>query len=262
MGITAAPFLNAKSASPEEGMEKSYREILALLTLSGIPKKPAVYSGSRCFLPGEETPVSSPAADFLVAEAKRHTPKAPLYIVAIGAITNVASAFLMAPEEMRENTVVVWLGGHGTHYPHTREFNMIQDVAAARVVMKSGVPLVQLPCMGVVSAFTTTEGELRRWLWGKNPLADYLVENTVREAESYAKGKAWSRCIWDVTAVAYLLNEGDRFLASDVRPLRLPTYEGVYGPEEASYIRYVWEVRRDALFTDLFGTLGDDYKNA
>ena len=35
---------------------------------------------------------------------------------------------------MVENTVIVWLGGHALECEHTKEFNMQQDVAAARVV--------------------------------------------------------------------------------------------------------------------------------
>lgn len=55
---------------------------------------------------------------------------------------------------------------------------MYQDVAAARVVMQSGVPFVQLPCRGVVSAFTVSKPELEFGLKGKNALADYLAEKT------------------------------------------------------------------------------------
>lgn len=126
--------------------------------------------------------------------------------MAIGAITNIASAILLNPE-FAENAVVIWLGGHALHYHNTKEFNMEQDVAAARVVMQSGVPFVQLPCMGVVNSFTVSKPELEFWLQGKNDLADYLAENTIKVAESYAKGSAWTRVIWGVTAVAWLLND-------------------------------------------------------
>ena len=91
---------------------------------------------------------------------------------------------------MYENTVVVWLGGNAVHWEHTREFNMKQDVSAARIVTGCSVPLILLPCMGVVSSFTTTGPELRHFLSGKNALCDYLVKTTVDEAEKYAKGMA------------------------------------------------------------------------
>ena len=41
--------------------------------------------------------------------------EAPLYVVAIGAVTNVISAILMAPEIM-ERIVVIWLGAHPPYW--------------------------------------------------------------------------------------------------------------------------------------------------
>ena len=79
-------------------------------------------------------------------------------MISIGAITNIASAILLNPE-ITGRIVVVWLGGHALGWPDTEEFNMVQDIAAARIVFGCGVPLVQLPCMGVVSEFATTGPE-------------------------------------------------------------------------------------------------------
>ncbi|MBR4173370.1 MAG: nucleoside hydrolase [Clostridia bacterium] len=251
--IYAAPFLNSRSESPKDGMEKSYDEIQKLLSL--MNEKTDVFKGSEKYLEGEKTPVISPAARDLSERAKNYSPLSPLYVVAIGAITNIASAILTEPA-VAENTVVIWLGGHALHYSDTKEFNMYQDVAAARVVMQSGVPFVQLPCMGVVSGFTVSGPELEFWLKGKNALADYLAENTVREAESYAKGTAWARAIWDVTAVAWLLNDSDRFMDSRIIPAPVPTYDNFYAKNYNGYpMRYVYSIKRDALMTDLFQKL-------
>ena len=175
--------------------------------------------------------------------------------VIIGAITNIASAILLKPE-ICENIVVVWLGGHARHMPITDEFNMKQDIAAARVVMQSGVPFVQLPCAGVVNAFSVSGPELRLWLSNKNPLADYLAENTIKAAERYAAGKPWTRVIWDVTAIAWLLNDENRFLFSRLIPVALPTYDYLYSTDESdTLMRYVYFVNRDALFKDLVDKL-------
>ena len=64
--IYAAPFANEKAATPREGMEKSYDEILKLLGLMGrgdLVEK--VYRGSTAFMTNEKTPVPSAAASFL-----------------------------------------------------------------------------------------------------------------------------------------------------------------------------------------------------
>lgn len=255
--ICAAPFKNKRSASPADGMEKSYDEILKLLSLMGMEeKKEIVYKGSERYLPDEKTPVESPAADLMADMAKGYSPENPLYIIAIGAITNVASAILKNPA-MRENCVLVWLGGHATHMPHgVAEFNMQQDIAGARIVFGCGIPLVQLPCVGVVDQFATTGPELRYWLSGKNPLCDYLCENTVKEAESYAKGRPWSRPIWDVCAVAWIVNDGERFMREKLIPAPIPEYDGHYAfNDHRHFIKYIYKIHRDNLFEELFNTL-------
>lgn len=257
-GICAAPFYNKKSSSPHDGMEKSYDEILKLLDFMDRNDLASIlYKGSTEYLKDEKNPIESEAADFIASLADSYSPEKPLYIVAIGAITNVASAILKNPKII-ENTVIVWLGGHGQHVNQgVSEFNMVQDIAAARIVFGCGVPLVQLPCDGVVSHFATSRYELEYWLKGKNKVCDYLVDNTISEAESYAAGKPWTRPIWDVTAVAWLLNEEGCFMQDELRNSPIPEYNYEYTYDNDRHLfRYVTAINRDALFEDLFKKLG------
>lgn len=250
LALYAAPFFNNRSNSPADGMERSYQEILKLLRLSKL--ECPVYRGSDRYLPDEQTPVASDAAKHLTELARRYSPEKPLYVVAIGAITNVASALLMKPE-IADNIVVVWLGGNALEWHDNIEFNIRQDVASARVVFASGAPLVMLPCLGVVSAFTSTEPELTYWLKGKNDLCDYLVQHTVEAANEYAKGRVWSRVIWDVTTVGWLLNDGRRFMLDKLIPTPIPEYDHHYAQDPRRPLcRYVYHINRDALMGDLF----------
>ncbi|MBQ5809136.1 MAG: nucleoside hydrolase [Clostridia bacterium] len=250
--IYAAPFFNQHSTSPADGMERSYEEIKKVLAL--MNEDLPVFKGSDKYLPDERTAVDSPAADDLIARAKLYSPENPLYVVAIGAITNVASALIKAPE-ITENIVIVWLGGNSSQYHDTKEFNMMQDVAAARVVMRSAAPFVQLPCMGIVSSFMVSAPELEYWLMDKNPLADYLARNTIKEANAYASGKPWTRVIWDVTAVAWLLNDNSRFMLSRIEKTLLPSYEHKYEENTGADMRYVYHIWRDSLMEDLINKL-------
>lgn len=251
--IYAAPFYNEKSSSPSDGMKKSYDEILKLLSL--MDENVDVFEGSEKYLDDEKTPVISKAAQDLAERANLYSPENPLYVVAIGAITNVASAILRNPA-VAENTVVIWLGGHALHHHDTNEFNMKQDIAAARVVMQSGVPFVQLPCMGVVSAFTISKPELEYWLMGKNDISTYLAQNAINEADSYAKGRPWTRVIWDVTAVAWLLNDDGKFMNARLIPMSAPTYDNLYSSNPNGLpMQYVYNINRDALMEDLFARI-------
>ena len=252
--VYAAPFFNGKSTGPADGMEKSYREILNILTLMDREDlKDRIFHGSTGYLPSETEPVISDAARDLAERAMQYSEEQPLYVVAIAAITNVASALLLNPE-IKNRIVLVWLGGHSIHWPDNREFNLDQDIAAARIVFGCGVPLVQLPCMGVVSAFTTSGPELEYHLRGKNKLCDYLVNLSVSEGARWSDVSTWTRAIWDVTAVAWLLDgdfEEDCLIHSPI-----PEYYGHFAFDYTRhFIKYVYHIKRDHLFADLFRKL-------
>ena len=248
--IYAAPFFNKMSSSPKDGMEKSYEEIFKVLrAMDREDLSPIVYKGSENYLPDEKTPVISPAAQDLAERAMNYTPEQPLYVVAIGAISNVASAVLLNPE-IRDRIVLVWLGGHATHWNHTREFNMVQDIAGARVVLGCGMAVVQLPCMGVVSAFTISHADLEYHFRGHNALCDYLVDTVENEVATYNDDPVWSRVIWDVTAVGWLVDE--KFCEDCLIHSPIPDYDGLYTfDNNRHFIRYVSHINRDALLSDL-----------
>ena len=253
--IYAAPFFNTRSSSPEDGMERSYQEIINIMSLCGKNDMHKVaYRGSTHYLPDEKTPVQSDAARDLITRAMAHSRENPLYVLAIGAITNVASALLMEPA-IAERIVIIFLGGHSHHLPPLPEFNMMQDIAAGRVVFGSGAPLIQLPCMGVVSHLTTTEPELRHHIKGKSHLGDYLYDVTCKAAVDDGGNNCWSRVIWDISAVAWLLS--DSFVMDAVIPAPIPSYDNGYIQDSRRHIMKVaYYLHRDAIFKDLFEKIG------
>lgn len=254
--VYAAPFVNDRADNPRIGMEKSRKEIFNLLEKLNKKDFKDVYGGSDSFLKDENTPVISEAARHLVSLASGYMQEKPLYVVALAALTDIASALLIDPS-IADKIVVVWLGGAAHHFSAASEFNLNEDIAAARVVfdkMKNG--LVQVPCKGVVSAFITTEHELVHWLKGKNALCDYLL-NSVLDFHEPVKNKPWSKQIWDVVAVAWLLNDEHRFMTDEIKEIPLISYDGYYSfPTYRGFMKYVNYVYRDALFEDLFKKLG------
>jgi len=107
----------------------------------------------------------------------QYTEEEPLYVIALGATTNVSSALLINPQ-IRDRIVIIWLGGCAYHWPHNRAFNLFQDIAGGRILFGCGAALVQIPGPGVASIFTTSGPELEYWLRGKNQLCNYLIERT------------------------------------------------------------------------------------
>ena len=122
---------NGHSEDPADGMEQSYQEILKIFDLIGEPTEGRVFRGSSQYMTLSDTPVASEAAEDLVRRAMAS--EDTIYVAAIGAATNIASAILMEPRIIQK-IVVVWLGGHALSFGHGIEFNLIQDVYAAQVL--------------------------------------------------------------------------------------------------------------------------------
>jgi len=216
-----------------------------------------VFKGSESLLKTAQEPVISDAANDLATRAMAYTSEKPLYVVAIAALTNIASALLINPE-IANRIVLIWLGGNMPTMDEPKEFNLSVDKLAAKVVFdKMQNRLVQVPCLGCVSAFTTTEYELKAWLSGKNELCDYLVDS-VMKYHDWAKGKVWSKPIWDVTAVAWLLNDGQRFMRDRYERVPSITADGYYANDaKRGYMKFVYYIERDALYADLFEKLSN-----
>ncbi|RKP53706.1 nucleoside hydrolase [Pararobbsia silviterrae] len=250
--IYAAPFHNVRSTGPGQGMELSYDEILRLLDLMRRKPDGFVFRGSTHFIGDSGKPQDNAAVRDLIDRAMASSPDDPLYIVALAAITNIASAILIEPRII-ERIVVVWLGGHALWWPDTREFNLRQDPAAARVIFDCGVPVVMLPCMGVVSNLRTTVAELAAHVEPSGPLGAFLA----RRVKEYADEKqtlGWSKPIWDMAPVAWL-NDA-RWTAHGLVPSPVLNSDVTWSANAARHvIRYIHHIDRDAIFGDFFAKL-------
>ena len=166
--------------SAAQGMLNSYDELLRLFDHMGIDPEGIVFKGSTSYIGKTGKPVESEAARDLVKKAMAQPDDEPLYVIAIGAITNVVSAMLMEPEIIKK-IVVVWLGGQPIHFEHAFEFNLIQDIPAVQILFNSGVPLVYIPCMTVASLLTISAEELQANLVGKSKIGTYLSDIVISQ---------------------------------------------------------------------------------
>lgn len=248
--IYAAPFYNNRSSGPGDGMEKSYDEIHRLLERMNTDAENFVFRGSTRYLGKENRPVQSDAAEDLIAKSGAYHSEKRLYVVAIGAITNIASALLIDPS-LTERIVVVWLGGNALYWPHTKEFNLAQDIDAANVIFGSGVPLVHVPCFPVASHTLTTLAELEHDLGRGNKLTSFLIERFQEYSDSHF---AYAKEIWDIAPIGWLIN-------ADWAPSHLDHSPIVQDDCRFSIdrgrhpIRVIDRLDRNAIFEDLFTKL-------
>ena len=254
--IYAAPYLNDRSTSPADGMEKSYQEILRLLKFLGRNPAGLAFRGSDRFFGSDRKPVESPAVRDLIARAMKPRPT-PLYVLTIGCPVNVSSAILAEPK-IKERIVVVWLGGATHEWSSAREFNLNQDLLASRVLFDSGVPLMQIPTRNVAEHLRTTMPEAERFLKGRSPLGDYLFDQFVEYYRASTKGKPqpypWSKVIWDISTVAWIVNP--TWIPSALVPSPALTDDFRWQKRPGRHLmRVATSVNRDPVFYDLFEKL-------
>lgn len=248
--IYAAPFHNNRSDGPGDGMEKSYDEILRLLDFLNVSAEGLAYRGSTEYIGRGRQPQDNAAVRDLIERALASPDDDPLYVVAIGAITNVASALLLEPEIARK-IVVVWLGGHNLNWPHAKEFNLKQDVPAAQVVLDCGVPFVIVPCYGVTSHLLTTLAELQAYIGGSSRVGDYLCQ-IFQEYRPDSFGA--SSVIWDISTIAWLINPD--WAPSDLTHSPLLTDQVTWSVDRSRHFARVANfVHRDPIFRDMFSKI-------
>ena len=264
-GIYAAPFFNHRSTGPGDGMEMSYDEILRLLDKLELPSKNLAYRGSSGFLADYEHPIASEAVNDLIERAM--SSDEVLYVAAIGALTNIASAILSEPNII-EKITIVWLGGNALHWPHTNEFNLSGDVLASRLVLDCGVPLVLIPCAGVTTHLRSTVPEIERYVQGQGAIGDYLAETFKAYNDDHF---GWSKVLWDIVATAYLVNP-DWMPSNIISSPMIAQRPAIDEPGQDAYpkeiqqltwsfdhsrhpIRCAYYVDRDPIFRDLFTKL-------
>ena len=239
----AAPFINKRAKNVEDGMVKSYDEILNILGKMKV--KYPVYKGSTTFMKDKKTPVISDAAKDLIDRAMKATE--PLYVLALGAPTNVASALIMKPE-IKNKIVLVWLGGKGLHMNTAREFNLMQDMPASQILFDSGVPMVQIPTEPVTSHLSTTVAELKANIGGANALSDYLIEIVQGYSNDHF---AWSKVIWDISVIAVLTHPSA--ITYEYRSAPILTDQETYSFDGRRHLyKVATYIDRNKVFKDMF----------
>ncbi len=192
-------------------MERSYQEGNKLLKLAEIDDVPLLRGSDRELqdLNVDELP-DSEGADFIIDQAKKEDCR-PLYVAVLGSLTDMAIAYLKEPS-IAEKIIVIWIGG-GMYPEGEDEFNLKQDILAARVVFDSPIELWQIP----KQVYKTMEVSLSELMCHVSPcgeLGAYLCRQMVDLNEQlgdlpvFPHGESW--CIGDNPTISVLLQSHER----------------------------------------------------
>lgn len=251
--LHAAPFENNRVGSYGEGMERSYKELLRILDLLKLEPGNYVHRGATTRFADTSTDHPNPSVDNLIQLSEAYSAERPLIVVAVGAITNVAEALRRRPD-LAERMVLLWLGGHPSHWPHNHEFNLNGDRAAVRFIMDSSLPMVWFPCALVAEALKTTLPEMQRYVAGRGALGDYLFEIFRDYDHSDLTVMGASKTIWDLAPFGWLIDPEGMQVQHGPRP-RLGANGGWQPNPDGAEIMEATQLRRDAVFRDLFAKL-------
>lgn len=243
---------------PGVGMERSHQEILDVCHKLGRSSGGLVFRGSTDYLQSAAQPRHSDAVQHLIATARSSPPDDPLYVVAMGCVTNVASALLLAPDIV-ERIVVVWTSGYPSHAPHVNHsFNLEQDLVATGVLLDSGVPLIYLPGFHVGAQLRLSLPEMEQYVKGRGAIGDHLhhlfTHNPLWDLAGVESLYAHSWVIWDVITLAWLINPS--WVPSElVRTPRIGADRRWQPGAGRPLMREAHAVARDAIFADFFRKL-------
>ncbi|WP_299780528.1 nucleoside hydrolase [uncultured Roseobacter sp.] len=242
---------------PAEGMDLSYAEICTIYEKLGISAEGKVFNGAQRYMQHPEDVVDSDAVDTIIRLAK--TGDAPLYIAAMGCVTNIASALLKAPE-IRERIVVIWTSAYPSSAPHCNRpsLNLVQDVHASRIIFDSGVPHVYLPGYHVGAQLKISRPEMAQFVKGRGAIGDYLyhiyTHNPLHDMFAISDRERRTWVIWDIINIAWLINP-------DWVPTHLtqsPILDAeLYWQRDANrhQMREAHDVQRDEIFLDFYDKL-------
>ena len=188
----------ARPGSMESSLEAALRVTRAMG--SGVP----VLRGEEG--PGNSGEVSEGVRE-IIREARREDPH-PLYLLCMGALTNIARAFAEAPD-ITERVTVVTIGGHPYDMEEIpwKEFNFGNDPEAANRVLQSPAEIWQIPS-DVYGSIRVGLAELQEQVMPFGKIGRYLFEqmisyNATPEA-AWTAGESWS--LGDSPSVAAVLH--------------------------------------------------------
>ena len=150
------------------------------------------------------------AVDYLIDTLRAH-PSGTITLCPLGPLTNIAAAFLKAPDIIPKVAEIVLMGGAyfevGNITP-AAEFNIYVDPEAAEIVFKSGVPLVVIPLDVTHKALTS-----REWVEEMRSLGTPVGQAVASWTDFFerydtAKYGSAGAPLHDPCVIAYLLEPG------------------------------------------------------
>ena len=197
----------------------SYAEMVKLAKLTNTyGEYPIVLGADQKLVNIKEYEVS--AGTRLIIEEALKEDSLPLYVLNIGALTDLAVALLEEPKITSKMTAI-WVGG-GRYPKGSKECNLGNDLIAANYVFASELPLWQIPS-NVYKTTLVSLAQLKLRVAPMGKLGNYLYEQLITFMKTNAKEKSWinPECwvMGDSGAIGVLLEEQKSYYQEIIAPI-------------------------------------------
>ncbi len=250
LAVLAEHYMHDRCNCKETGMKRSYDEIVKVLSLCDPHYKTETYRGSTNTIDETGCAVESEAADAIIRIARESDEI--VYVVAIGALTNVTSAILKAPDII-EKICVLFVGCRPLSIGCPVEYNVEQDYKAAQLLFESGVNLIIVPDANVTQKLRSPIDCVSK-LKGANPVCDYLYDISYNAYRAVGCPETWARTIWDLGAPAMF--ETPECATIEFMPRPILTDEQTYAYDDSRpEMIMVTDLDRDPIFEATWAVL-------
>ncbi|NLE14399.1 MAG: nucleoside hydrolase [Spirochaetales bacterium] len=192
----------------QDSMQQSYRELETIFEKMGFPSDGLLFHGCERPLASKTELLPSEGASLIIEEAMKDDPR-PLYVLFLGPLTDLASAYLQEPR-IANRLTAIWIGG-GAYPSGSIEYNLSNDIHAANVVFSSTIPVWQVP-KNVYEMIPVSLAELEQKVYPHGEIGAYLLDQLNEHAHEegprksvFRSGETW--VLGDSPAVGLVLYE-------------------------------------------------------
>lgn len=146
------------------------------------------------------------AVAHLIAEIERRPGE--VTVLALGPMTNIAMALCLRPDIETKIKRIVFMGGAfrvGGNVSQNAEFNFWFDPEAARIVLRSRIPVKVMFALDACNQAPIRKAEFDQIVAVKTPVTDLYREDLGKRYPGFLKHPDAVTYMWDSLAAAYLL---------------------------------------------------------
>ena len=191
-----------------DSMERSYQELERVFSAMDFPSDGLIFRGASRPMESKVVPQESEGARLIIEEALKDDPR-PLFVLFLGPLTDLASAYLIEPR-IANRLTAIWIGG-GKYPSGSIEYNLSNDIHAANVVFSSPIQVWQVP-KNVYEMIPVSFAELQSKVLPHGKIGKYLFDQLNAHAQeeiprksSFRSGESW--VLGDSPAVGLVLYE-------------------------------------------------------